>query len=225
MAAPMANELRWVPWTPRLACRLPNPAQLSLTRVYLTDEFKIVDRHDRPYFDRSFRTRARRARNESNYLVQVSGFDDGKPGKRRLGIGEGTICGGRLAIPGTDGGHRRLNCRHESSPLPHHLVLREHLVLFLLGQDIPVFLVSIGQTQVFHRFLSIVGLKARVIRFCKCYGFKSSDALPVFGSKGTELCSCVTIHFPSILRKQRVVRHHISSFPPSVFVALTWLIP
>src|ERR1039458_10288616 len=32
------------------------------------------------------------------------------------------------------------------------LVLREHLVLFLLGQDIPVLLVAIGQTQVFHRF-------------------------------------------------------------------------
>ena len=59
----------------------------------------------------------------------------------------------------------------------------------------------------------------------RCYGFKSSDALPLFGSKGTELCSCVTTHVPSILRKQTVVRHHISSCPPPAFVALTWQRP
>ena len=62
--------------------------------------------------------------------------------------------------------------------------------------------------------------------FAKSYGSKSSDALPLFGSKGTELCSCVTIHFSSILRKQTVERHHISiCCPPSVIVALTWQRP
>src|SRR6185295_8145561 len=42
-------------------------------------------------------------------------------------------------------------------------------------------------------------------------------------SKGTELCSCVTIHFSSILQKQTVVRHHRSSCPPSVQVDLALL--
>lgn len=112
----------------------------------VTDEFIIVDRHDRPYFDRSFRPRARRARDQPDYLVQVSGFDDGKPGKRYLGISEGAICGDWLAVPGAHGGRCRLHGCHESSTLPHDLVLREHLVLFLLGQDIPVLLVAVGQT-------------------------------------------------------------------------------
>lgn len=40
------------------------------------------------------------------------------------------------------------------------------------------------------------------------YGLRSSDALPVSTSNGTELCSCVTIHLPSILRKP-TVGHHI----------------
>src|SRR5689334_7182132 len=55
----------------------------------------------------------------------------------------------------------------------------------------------------------------------KRYGFRSSDALPLFISKGTELWVCVTIHLPSILRKQTVARHRISIFSPSVFVPRT----
>ena len=44
------------------------------------------------------------------------------------------------------------------------------------------------------------------------YGLRPSDALPLCISKGTELCSCATTHFPSTLRKQTVARHHMSIF-------------
>src|SRR5262245_25416499 len=57
----------------------------------------------------------------------------------------------------------------------------------------------------------------------KHYGLRSSDALPLSGLKGTELCSCVTIHLPSILQKQTVARSHISSFFPSFLVPLNRL--
>ena len=53
------------------------------------------------------------------------------------------------------------------------------------------------------------------------YGWRSSDALPLFTSKGTELCSCVTIHLSCILRKQIVARHHMSNFVPSAIVPFT----
>ena len=45
------------------------------------------------------------------------------------------------------------------------------------------------------------GLRARK-RTLKDYGFRSSDARPLFTSNGTELCACVTIHLQSSLRKQ-----------------------
>src|SRR5436189_3877828 len=67
--------------------------------------------------------------------------------------------------------------------------------------------------------------KKRAVKASKYYGLRSSDALPLSTSKGTELCSCVIIQLPSSLWKQIVVRHHMSSCAPSVLVALIWLRP
>jgi hypothetical protein len=42
--------------------------------------------------------------------------------------------------------------------------------------------------------------------FRKALRFESTGALKVSMSKGTEMCSCVTFHRPSILQKQTVFR-------------------
>ena len=53
---------------------------------------------------------------------------------------------------------------------------------------------------------------------CLTYGRRSIEAFPDFISKGTELCSCVTVHLPFVFSKQTVARHHISTILPSVLV-------
>jgi len=50
------------------------------------------------------------------------------------------------------------------------------------------------------------------------YGLRSTNALPLAVSKGSELCPCVTNHLPSTLRKPLVARHHISIFASSLLV-------
>lgn len=53
------------------------------------------------------------------------------------------------------------------------------------------------------------------------YGLRSTDALPLSASKGTDVCSCETTHAPSVLRKQTVERTHMSTSRPLVIVPLT----
>ncbi len=57
----------------------------------------------------------------------------------------------------------------------------------------------------------------------KDYGSRSSTAMPLWGSNGTELCSCATRHLPPTLRQHTVARHYITSSPPPTFVPLTRL--
>src|SRR5262245_25170383 len=55
------------------------------------------------------------------------------------------------------------------------------------------------------------------------YCLRSSEALPLCTSKGTELCPCVAIHMPSILRAQTIARYDLSIFCSLVVVAVTRL--
>ena len=59
--------------------------------------------------------------------------------------------------------------------------------------------------------------------FAKRYGLRSSEALPLCGSKGTEACSWAIVHLPPVFRKQMVARHYISIFFPFVIVPVTRL--
>jgi hypothetical protein len=53
------------------------------------------------------------------------------------------------------------------------------------------------------------------------HGFRSSDALPLSTSKGTDWCSWVIVHLPPAFRRQTVARTHMPTAVPSVIVPLT----
>jgi len=56
-----------------------------------------------------------------------------------------------------------------------------------------------------------------------CYGWRCSNACDVSISHGTETCSCVIIHRPSIFRNPTVTRTQVSVCSPVVVVLRTRL--
>lgn len=62
---------------------------------------------------------------------------------------------------------------------------------------------------------------AHFLHTTPCYDWRSSSAWDVSMSHGTETCSCVIRHVPSIFRKPTVTLTQVSVCSPVVLVLLT----
>src|SRR5581483_5193171 len=81
--------------------RVPTSTRTPLIRLLLS-----VEGHDRPYLDAP-ETGGGDPRGDLDGVVQVPGLDQVEPAQLLLGLGEGAVGGGQLAVSDPDGGGAR----------------------------------------------------------------------------------------------------------------------
>ena len=101
------------------------------------------------HLDRAARHGTGGAGHEADRLVEVAGLDDREAHEGSHSVREGLGCRPDIAVPCPH--HRgRTEDRDECASAPQHIVLCQQLGAALVGQRVPVRLVSLGEAQEFH---------------------------------------------------------------------------
>jgi hypothetical protein len=106
--------------------------------------FLVIDEHNRPYFDASLRASAGRVGDETDDLISIRGFDNGKPSEWSIQASKTALNDDSTSLPSTHRGDGRLDSGHQSAALSNDFVMSEQLILLLFIERLPIIFGTIG---------------------------------------------------------------------------------